>query len=421
MRVLFLRRLGAVVATLPIAALIAACGSSSGPSSAPPTTASSPPPAGLPSFYGVPKPLPAGPPGRLLKSEEVPAQGIDGTVYRVMYLSESARNAIVPVTGLVIVPHEPPPPGGYPVVSWGHGTDGMADQCAPSLDPESAVPEANSLLGQGWEVTASDYEGEGTPGLLPYLVGVVAARGTIDVVRAAGQLAPAHASKRYVVWGHSEGGQTALFALKIASSYAPDLDLEGVVAGAAPSQFNLVYDFLKTSPYRYYLFMAAGGFNAGYGNEAAPLSEVLTPLGLSLLPTLEKGCSAYLQKTLDKYSLTEVTKADPFTVPAWQKLLAENDPESFTTPGSAPLLMPQGGNDDQIPVVSTQILASHLCSIGQDLERWIYPGKSHSGVIPYYVPDMVHWIANRFAGMPNPDPYMPTGVRGVQVTRCPTS
>lgn len=41
-------------------------------------------------------------------------------------------------------------------VTWGHGTDGMADVCAPSLSPSSDVPLANDLLDQGWVVTASD-------------------------------------------------------------------------------------------------------------------------------------------------------------------------------------------------------------------------------------------------------------------------
>ena len=101
------------------------------------------------------------------------------------------------------------------MVSWGHGTNGMADVCAPSLSPTSAAPLANALLDHGWVVTASDYQGEGTPGLMPYLAGISAARNTIDIVRAARQLPAAHASKRYVVWGHSEGGQTAMFALNI--------------------------------------------------------------------------------------------------------------------------------------------------------------------------------------------------------------
>ena len=80
------------------------------------------------------------------------------------------------------------------------------------------MPLANELLDHGWVVTASDYQGEGTPGLMPYLAGVSAARNTIDIVRAARQLPAAHASNRYVVWGHSEGGQTAMFALHIGAA-----------------------------------------------------------------------------------------------------------------------------------------------------------------------------------------------------------
>jgi dipeptidyl aminopeptidase/acylaminoacyl peptidase len=366
----------------------------------------------------VPSPLPAGTPGRLLKSERADVSGIDGSVYRVMYLSESVQNRPVPVTGLVMVPMSPAPPGGYPVVSWGHGTNGMADQCAPSLSPSSAVPSVNDLLDQGWVVAASDYQGEGTPGLLPYIVGESAARNSIDVVRAARQLSTAHASPNYVVWGHSEGGQTALFALNIGLSYAPELRPEGVVAGAPPSQFDGIYQFLFDSPFRYYVFMVAAGFNAGYGNNAASLSEVLTPTGMRLLSVLDKGCADYIASQIDDYALPQISKADPFSVPTWRKLLEANDPQSFTSASSTPLLMIQGGDDEQIPPASTQILAGHLCGLGQDLERWIYPDQSHTGVLSVSMQDMIRWISDRFAGRPNPDPYLPTGQAGIQATQC---
>jgi hypothetical protein len=253
-----------------VAAVAAACSSST------PAASSIPAPKGLPSFYSVPQPLPSGPPGTVVKSQKIAVAGLDGTTYRVMYMSESVLNKPVVVTGLIIVPDKPAPAGGYPVVSWGHGTNGMADQCAPSLDPTQAVPMTNGLLDQGWEVTASDYQGEGTPGLLPYIVGVSAARNTIDIVRAAVNLPAAHASKNYVVWGHSEGGQTAMYTLHIGTSYAPELHMKGVVAGAPPSQFNVIYDFLKTSPYRYYLFMVAGAY-VGLRGQGGPVSKVLTP------------------------------------------------------------------------------------------------------------------------------------------------
>jgi pimeloyl-ACP methyl ester carboxylesterase len=418
-----------VTTALAAAAMVAIAGcsstdktASSEPSASTTTSAGTtvaPAPAGLPAFYGVPQPLPTRAAGTLLKSEKVDAPAIHGAVYRVMYESRSLQNQAVAVTGVVIVPSKPAPSGGYPVVTWGHGTNGMADKCAPSLDPATSAPLANALLDRGWEVTASDYQGEGTPGILPYISGVIAARNTIDIVRAARQLTGARASSNYVVWGHSEGGQTAMFALDIAAAYAPDLHLDGVVAGAPPSQFGLIYTFLKTSPYRFYLLMAAGGLNAAYGDDAAPLDQVLTPAGMALIPELEKGCSDYLSQKLGTVSIATASKGDPFTNPKWRKVLMANDPENFTTARTAPLLMIQGGADEQIPPVSTQILASHLCKVGQKLQRWIYPGQSHSGVVVVSAADMIHWIADRFAGGTNPDPYVPTGQSDIQTTRCP--
>ena len=134
----------------------------------------------------MPRPLPHTGAGTLLKSERLSVTGLHGVAYRVMYLSESVTNKPVAGDRARRRPRPAAPTGGYPVVTWGHGTNGMADQCTPSLDPTSDVPLANDLLDQGWEVTASDYQGEGTPGILPYLVGVSAARNTIDIVRAAG-------------------------------------------------------------------------------------------------------------------------------------------------------------------------------------------------------------------------------------------
>ncbi len=407
-----IRLAGVVVVALAAAVVAPAAGAST------PKAKVIPPPKGLPAFYAVPTPLPHVK-GKLIKTQKVNAPGLHGTLYRVMYTSLNLQNKYVAVTGVVAVPNGTPPAGGFPVVTWGHGTNGMADVCAPSLSPVSAAPLANELLDQGWVVTASDYQGEGTPGLMPYISGVIAARNTIDIVRVARQMKAAHASDRYVVWGHSEGGQTAMYALHIGATYAPKLKLDGVVAGAPPSQFSLLYTFLENSPFRHYLLMAAGGLNKAYGDKAAPLPAVLTPLGLKHIPDLDKGCTSYVVQRLNGISTDKLVKKDPFTVPAWKKVLMANDPQNFSKKRAAPLLMIQGGDDEQIPVASTQILATHLCNLGQDLERWIYPGQSHAGVIGPSAGDMIHWIGDRFAGVANPDPYVPTGQNDIQTTTCP--
>jgi dipeptidyl aminopeptidase/acylaminoacyl peptidase len=363
----------------------------------------------LPEFYAVPKPLPSRQPGSLVKSQRIKVPGVHGTTYRVMYVSTSQRGKAVAVTGLVIVPRDGPPRGGYPVVTWAHGTDGLADECALSIAPSIAPSDSahsspavtlastNALLDAGYLYVATDYLGAGTPGLPPYIAGESAARNMIDIVRAARHLKAAHAGDDYVAWGHSDGGHAALFALKIAERYAPELTPRGVIAGAPPSQFSLFYTVLKDSNLRHELVMAAAGLNAAYGDARAPLDQVLTPAGLALLPELEKGCGAYLQDTLGAIVIDDVLRGDPFTIPGWRELLAADDPQSFTTPVDTPLLIIHGATDEQIPVVSTQILTTHLCDIGQHVERWVYPGETHAGAIEASVGDMISWINARFA------------------------
>jgi alpha-beta hydrolase superfamily lysophospholipase len=395
--------------------LVAACSSGN---AKPAATKTDPPPAGLPAFYGVPDPLPAGKPGEVIKSEPVTVPALHGTMQRVMYHSQSIQGKDIPVTGLIAVPSAPPPPGGYPVISWAHGTTGIADTCAPSVKPDQYVQIANGLLDAGYVVAGTDYEGLGTPGRHPYIAGESEARSTLDIVRAARNLPDVHAADRYLVWGHSQGGHAAMFSLHIADDWMPELHLVGVVAGAPPSQLSLVYQALKSSPFKYYLLMAGAGLNAAFGDASAPLDKVLTPAGLAAISTVDNGCTDAISKATANLKTDDLVKADPDTIPEWAKLLDENDPGRFPAAAKEPLLIIQGGNDEQIPVAATALMFDQLCKLHQVEQRWIYPGQSHAGVIAPSFPDMLHWINDRFAGQPAPDPTPPAGQPDVQAQTC---
>ena len=81
------------------------------------------------------------------------------------------------MSGTVSVPKGRAPKGGWPVISWGHGTTGIADACAPSRDSASnpahglidyAYPLLQRWLKAGYAVVRTDYQGLGTPGAHPY-------------------------------------------------------------------------------------------------------------------------------------------------------------------------------------------------------------------------------------------------------------
>ncbi|MBV9412893.1 MAG: alpha/beta hydrolase [Acidimicrobiia bacterium] len=408
-----MRRLVVLLTVMAVGISVAACTSSSS------TVTHAP--KGLPSFYSVPGGVADKAPGDLIKSEVASAPEVHGTVRRVMYVSSDAHGKPAAVTGVVYVPAAPPPEDGYPVVSWAHGTNGMADKCAPSLDPATALPTAiiNAMLGLGWEVVATDYQGEGTPpGLLPFLVGDVAGRNAVDIVLAAAKLPAAHTSSDYIVWGHSQGGQSALFAWKLATTYEEHsgIQMVGAVADAPPSNLEALYQSLSGSQFRVYDYMMLAGFNAGYGNRAAPLDSVLTNRGTALLPTLRQGCLAAVTAKVNTYSLSQLVKAAPFNVPAWRRLFTENDPASFGFATRVPLLIVHGGADEVIPAATSAQLTDHLCSLGGTVERWVYPSQTHGGVLFVSALDMGRWMLNRFQG--SSDRVQPTGEAGVQVHTC---
>jgi Secretory lipase len=180
------------------------------------------------SFYATPSPIPNATPGTVIRSETMTAPFPETQAWRVMYTSTGIAGEPIVVTGMVFAPTGPTPPGGRPVVSWSHPTTGLEDQCAPSRAPKpyADVQGLQQFLELGWVVVATDYQGLGTDGMHPYLVGASEAQGTIDIVRAArNMVAETGASTRWFAFGHSQGGQAVLFAGQIAAAYAPELQL----------------------------------------------------------------------------------------------------------------------------------------------------------------------------------------------------
>jgi pimeloyl-ACP methyl ester carboxylesterase len=398
------RRTTALLAlAVPLLLGVTACssddGSPSDDASAEQTTTTEPAgPTEVPAsgdLYALAEPLAPGEPGDVIAVQEVSVPTVDATVLRVLYHSQSIEGDDIAVSGIIVVPKGDPPAGGRPVLSWAHGTTGIADECAPSKDPEgSGIGLVAPFLERGMVFVATDYEGLGTPGRHPYIAGVSEGRGVLDIVRAAQALGDrVGASDEVVIWGHSQGGHAALFANQIAADYAPDLQVVGTVAGAPPSQLPLIAAALKDSPFRFYLGMVAAGWEAAYPD--ADPADVLTPEGLRRLSVVDEGCSGELAAAWNDVPYDSLVKADPSTVEPWKSLLVENDP-GFVV-GESPILIIHGEQDEQIPLVSSQLLLDRMCGIGQVVERRTYPG-SHAGVIGPSMPDMLAWIDGRLAG-----------------------
>ena len=219
--------------------------------------------------------------------------------YRIMYLSETAVGSPTVVTGLVDLPDDLAPFGGFHSLLYGHGWIGIDDPCSPSvvIDDGSGAGHADefdsmsSAITDDWVVVATDYEGLGGPGSHPLLVGVSEGRSMLDAGRAARQLPVAYV------------GDTTAHHRVLAGRprrAVGDAAGGGIDAGAADHRHRRRGDAEQVPPARVVECHPTGsprrrvGVVAGRGHiehrSAVALTQLLTPAGAELLASWDTQC-----------------------------------------------------------------------------------------------------------------------------------
>jgi hypothetical protein len=189
-------------------------------------------------FYTPPAQIPSTP-GTIIRTEPLGVDVPGGTGLRVLYSSTGQKGEPVAVSGMMFISNKPAPPGGRPVIGWAHGTVGLAPQCAPSRSSNvlgDTDDWLNIAMDNGYAVAATDYLGLGTPGPKTYLIGEQEAADVVNSVRALRNFEPSQAGKRWIVWGHSQGGHSSLWTGQLAEKIAPELDLIAVGAAAPAAE-----------------------------------------------------------------------------------------------------------------------------------------------------------------------------------------
>lgn len=353
----------------------------------------------LDALYEVPDPLPDGAHGDLVRYQEVEPSPEGARSYRVMYLSESLEGEPIVVTGTVVVPDAPAPPAGRTVLTIAHGTTGIADECAPSRAGGAAeLVIAGPAVERGWIMAVTDYEGLGTPGRHPYLVGESEGRSVIDAVLAAGQLPDAERSDTVAIAGYSQGGHGALWAAEVAAGWAPELDVVGTFAGAPATELDLILSAAGAPGVAGFGVMMVAGFEAAYP-EADP-ALFLTDEGTSLLDAVDEGCTGDVFAALAGASGPLVRPDGPRT-PPWPELARENNPGQVVL--EDPVLIIHSDEDDVVPVALSGILFDRMCGLGQSVERRVLEGGGdHGAAARVAYPQAVDWFDRILAGEPVP-------------------
>ena len=341
----------------------------------------------------------------LISAQPVAGAPAGATAYEIRYRSTGAHSQPIETTGVVIVPTAPAPAGGRDVVAWAHGTSGIADACAPTASDWmfSSIAGLDAMLARGFVVVATDYEGLGTPGPHPYLIGTSAARSVLDAVRAARELTAAQTSARFVVWGESQGGHAALWTGQLAGRYAPDLQLMGVAAAAPPTDLKANLTGNSNAGVRALLTaFTAQSWHETYG---IPLATITRPVGSDLIRRLAANCV-----TLDGFKLRtkiglmrligQLRGVDLAASPRWAALMRANSVAPMRI--GAPILIAQGDKDVIVAPGVTRTFVGQSCRNGQSLRFITLADGDHITIAKRTAAATLDWIGDRFDGKPAP-------------------
>ncbi|MGB8223747.1 MAG: lipase family protein [Polyangiales bacterium] len=352
-------------------------------------------------FYMPPDPLPSDAPGTLIRAEVMEPFAAGTQAWRILYVSTAVDGTPIAVSGMVAAPGGSPPEGARDVVSWAHGLTGVSDRCAPSrgyaIDQFSVL--AQEALAAGQVLVGTDYEGLGTPGVHPYLVGPSEGRGVLDIVRAAQQIEEAGAGGRVVIWGLSQGGHAAVFAGEIAPSWAPELEVLGVVAAAPGSELQTVVQAGALLPSTRYIQWYLGvAFDAAY--EDLSFTDIFsTPTLDAIRGALEdEVCLEGIGEIADG-SKEPIFTTNPLDLEHWPERLLESSPGYART--EAPMLILQSKDDTDVPILLTNTYYKRLCEIGSEVDYRTFEGIAHGDTFVANLPLVAEWTAARFAGEPS--------------------
>ncbi|WP_405489953.1 lipase family protein [Nocardia sp. NBC_00511] len=349
-------------------------------------------------------------PGRLLSAEPMTARMLPGLrlpakAWRIRYTSTTASGAATEVSGTVLVPHAPwRGPGARPLVGYAVGTQGMAGTVAAAswqlrlgIEYESVFLAA--ALRRGWALAISDYPGLGTPGLHPYVMGRALGPAVLDSMRAARRLPEAELDPDgpLGIYGYSEGGNAAGWALQLQPSYAPDLPISAGVVGSAPADMTDMVRFLDGTPYAFLLFYGVLGIDGAYPE--LDVLQYLKPQGRALAALFRRthaGVAAVLGIGAGLIVPTKVSTychTPPFEVPAVKARLLENRLGGIAP--AAPVLVAGGTSEQVIPYPQAVRLAEEWKALGVDVTMLTMQGREHIGGALAFAGPAMRFLAER--------------------------
>jgi hypothetical protein len=355
-----------------------------------------------------------GAPGTLVRAAPLPRRlwipDTTRAAFRLTHVTTNAFGRRALSTGAVFVPKGRAPRGGWPVISWAHGTSGLGDACAPSRVgpalPERDRPYLARWMREGYAIVASDYVGLGTPGLMAYLHGRSTAHSVVDMVKAARSHARRRPpgqrlARRWVVVGQSQGGGAAIYTARHATRFGGrGLDYRGAVGTGVPAYIERILTVFgpgvppgalgaATTAYLAYIFTSLR-----YVHPELGIDRILTATGRRYLRLAETACVHDFERRLQGVRVgdffTGRIDSRPRIEPTLERYMAMPE-RGF----DRPFFMGHGRRDTDVPYGQTSDYVRALRRNGEPVTFRTYD-NDHSGTLIESQRDTIPFVRRLF-------------------------
>lgn len=249
------------------------------------------------------------------------------------------------------------------------GTQGIADQCAPSrqmgMGTEYEGISVASALAAKHPVVVVDYMGLGTEGPHHFVNRVEEGRSVLDAARAVQQVEGSEIDEKTQLQlrGYSQGGHATTAALELQKEWAPELNVASASAGAVPADLYKTVSELSSV----YTAFALYGIDTFADQAGIDVSEFLNEEGQKVVAETSNQCTveALLSTAFtDSKSLTKDGRSFQEIVEEKFMDIADRQRVGNAPVPDIPLLVNHSRLDDAISFEQGKDLASTWCRAG---------------------------------------------------------
>ncbi len=342
-----------------------------------------------------------GEPGELLAQEKIAGIDLPGaTTWRILYRSTGPKGESTIASGMVFVPDAPGE--NRMMIGWAHPTSGLGDQCAPSRtadhlrDTYNWLPE---MLGKGWVVAATDYSGLGTPGVSYYLDGQSESADVAYSVVAAQQIENVNSGDRWAIYGHSQGGHSALWTAERAKELLPDMELVAVAAAAPAAELNKIMEAQWPTVVGWVIGpQVSQGLPKLYPDMT--MDGIVTAEGQADMEPFAMDCidtSAILGLARQGLLDQKFFASNPADNTGWFNAMEDQTPQPIL---DLPVMVIQSLADQIVLAWPNAVLQQKWCDAGSQLEMMWLGKISHQDTAVTAGPSVVSWLEQRINGVP---------------------